>query len=161
DGRALFGDAQPVAVGISGALKADALAIGARFLTPAELDQVRREVRDIAERFPIQGTQFSLVRARQATEAVHTSNVLTAVMSLPLAPFRALQGVDTGAAAVRDFNRTALRFSTIVASLPEELRGEMLLLLYDVEELRAVRQGLTAFESTAASAERASLAMER
>jgi len=122
---------------------------------------VRKEVDDLAARFPIQGTQFSLVRARQAVQAVPTSNALTYVISLPLAPFRALQGVDSGAAAIRDFNQTARRFATIAAALPETLRSEMQLLLLDAEEMRAVRQGLTSFEQAAASAERASLAMER
>lgn len=161
DGRNLFGAEQPIATAAAELLVNDAFAIGARFLTGAELDAVRREVDHLADRFPIVGTQFSLARARQAGDAVRASNVLGEVMSLPLAPFRALQGVDSGAAAVRDFNQTARRFSTIVASLPEELRGEMLLLLFDAEELRAIRDGLAAFEQTAAGVERASLAMER
>lgn len=161
DGRALFGPAQDIAVSAAETLEADASSIGTRFLTPSELARVQTEVDDIAGRFPIQGTQFSLVRARQATEAVRSNNVLTEVASLPLAPFRALQGVDTGAAAVRDFNQTARRFATIVSTLPEELRGEMQLLLFDAEELRAVQQSLAAFESAASSADRASLAMEQ
>jgi hypothetical protein len=161
DGRQLFGASQHIAVSTAEVLEHDALEIGRRFLTTAELGNVRREVDDIAERFPIQGTQFSLVRARQATQAVRSSNILTEVMTLPLAPFRALQGVDTGAAAVRDFNQTARRFATIVAALPEDLRGEMQLLLLDAEELQAVQQALATFESAAASADRASLAMEQ
>jgi hypothetical protein len=161
DGRALFGESQPIAVAVAETLEKDALAIGERFLTPAELAGVRQEVDQLAERFPIQGTQFSLVRARQAVQAVPTSHAFSSVMSLPLAPFRALRGVDTGAAAVRDFNQTARRFSSIVAALPEELRGEIQLLLYDAEELRTIQQGLAAFELAAASADRASLAMEQ
>lgn len=161
DGSNLFGPSQPVAIDVATVLEADALAIGSRFLTPSELEGVRNEVEDLAARFPIQGTQFSLVRARQAVQAVPTSNALTYVISLPLAPFRALQGVDSGAAAIRDFNQTARRFATIAAALPETLRAEMQLLLLDAEELRAVRQGLSSFEQAAASAERASLAIER
>jgi hypothetical protein len=122
---------------------------------------VRQEVDRLAERFPIQGTQFSLVRARKAVEELPESSALIYAISLPLAPFRALQGVDAGAAAVRDFNQTARRFATIVAALPEELRGEMQLLLFDAEQLRSVRQGLAAFELASASLDRASLAMER
>lgn len=161
DGRSLFGDAQQLAVSTAETLEADAYAIGARFLTPSALRDVRGEVARLAERYPIQGTQFSLVRASQATQAVSSQGALYSVISLPLAPFRALQGVDTGAAAIRDFNQTARRIGTIAASLPGELRGEMQLLLFDLEELRAVRQGLAAFELAAASGERASLAMEQ
>jgi len=161
DGQNLFGTSQPIAVTAAETLEADAVVIGERFLTPTELAAVRREVDQLAERFPITGTQFSLVHARQATTALPSSNALTDVITLPLAPFRALQGVDTGAAAVRDFNQTARRFSTIVATLPEDLRDQMQLLLYDVEELRSMRQGLATFELAAASADRASLAIER
>lgn len=161
DGRNLFGVSQPIALTASEMLEADAVAIGQRFLTPAKLAAVRREVDQLAERFPITGTQFSLVRARQAVTAGSSSNALTDVITLPLAPFRALQGVDAGAAAVRDFNQTARRFSTIVAALPEDLRDQMQLLLHDVEELRSMRQGLATFELAAASADRASLAIER
>jgi hypothetical protein len=161
DGRSMFGPFQELAVSTAAALEADIFEIGSRFLSASELAEIRREVDEIAARFPIQGTQFSLVRARKATQAVRSSNVLTEVMTLPLAPFRALQGVDTGAAAIRDFNQTARRFATIVTALPEELRGEMQLLLLDAEELRGVQQGLAAFESAAASADRASLAMEQ
>jgi len=160
DGRSLFGESQPIAVTTAETLEEDALAIGARFLTAAELAAVKREVDGLAERYPIQGTQFSLVRARQAGQAIPASNALTEVITLPLAPFRALQGVDTGAAAIRDFNQTARRFSTVVAGLPEEVRGEMRLLFFDAEELQSVQQGLAAFELAAASAERASLAIE-
>jgi hypothetical protein len=161
DGRNLFGASQPIAGTAAETLEADAVAIGERFLTPTELAAVRREVDQLAERFPITGTQFSLVQARQAVTAVPSSNVLTDVIALPLAPFRALQGVDAGATAVREFNQTARRFSTIVAALPEDLRDQMQLLLLDVEDLRSMRQGLATFELAAASADRASLAIER
>jgi hypothetical protein len=161
DGRDLFGTSQPIAVAVAETLEADALAIGGMFLMPAELERARRDVDQIAERFPIQGTQFSMVHSRKAAEAVRGSSVLNDVITLPLAPFRALQSVDVGAAAVRDFNQTARRFSNIVAQLPEVLRGEMRLLLFDAEELGTVQQGLMAFEQAAASAERASLALEQ
>src|SRR5262245_32197277 len=161
DGRDLFGDYQPIAVNAARILEDDAVSIGARFLAPAELEEARREVDQIAERFPIQGTNFSLVRAQQAVDAVPPNSALMSVITLPLAPFRVFQGVDAGAAAMRDFNRTAERFSSIVSTLPEELRGQMQLLLFQAEDLRAVRQGIAALELAAASADRAALAVDR
>ena len=161
DGKALFGEDQPIALTTARILEEDAIAIGARFLAPSELEKVQKDVLLLAERYPIQGTNFSLVRAQQAVEAVPQSSALTSVVTLPLAPFRALQGVDAGAAAIRDFNRTAERFASIVAALPEEIRGQMQLLLFEAEELRAVTQGIAALELAAASADRASLAVDR
>src|SRR5512134_764090 len=118
DGRELFGDAQPIAVSVAETLEADAYAIGTRFLTPAELEEVRGEVGRLAERFPIRGTQFSLASASQAVHEAPSHGPLYNVVTLPLAPFRALRGVDTGAAAIRDFNQTARRIGVIAAALP-------------------------------------------
>ena len=72
------------------------------------------------------------------------------MLSIPLAPFRALEGVDSGAQAIREFNVTARRFTNVAAGLPEELRGELELFLYDFEDRDTVVQGLAAFETLSA-----------
>jgi hypothetical protein len=58
------------------------------------------------------------------------------------------------------FNATARQFSLIIAQLPEQLRTEMQLLLYDVEDRETVVDSLATIEAMAASAERASLAID-
>jgi hypothetical protein len=161
DGNDLFGDLQPVAVSTSSILLDDALAVGARFIEPEYLAVVKAEVAELAARFPIQGTQFSMLRASEVVEAARGSGAFAYVTSLPLAPFTALRGVDNGAAAVRDFNLTAQRFSTVVAGLPETLRGEMQILLLDADDLRTLNRSVAALEVASASAARASLAMEQ
>ena len=65
-----------------------------------------------------------------ATETTHdapryTSPSLMAVLTLPLAPFTALDGVDSGAEAIRDFNATARPFSRIMAQMPAQIRAEI------------------------------------
>jgi hypothetical protein len=161
DGRALFAAQQPLAVGAARDLEQRALDIGTRFLTRAELTRVRLAVDALAKRYPIQGTDFSLLRASGARQAAPSSDVLSSVLSLPLAPFHALEGVDTGAAAIQEFNQTARRFASIVQQLPDQVRGQAQLLLYDVEDRDTVVQGLAAFESLAASADRASASLEQ
>jgi hypothetical protein len=161
DGRALFAEDQQIAVNAAQQLEQDALDIGSRFLTKAELERVAAEVDDLATRFPIQGTSFSLVRASQAVRQAKSNQTLGSLLTLPLAPFAALQGVDSGAAAIREFNQTARRFAGIVQRLPGQVRGEAELFLYDVEDRDTVEQGLAALKLVAASAERASLSIER
>jgi hypothetical protein len=161
DGRALFGDLQPIAENAAQQLEQDALDIGAHFLTRTELERVAKEVDDLATRFPIQGTSFSFLRASQAARQVKSNQTLGSLLTLPLAPFAALQGVDSGAAAIREFNQTARRFAGIVQRLPGQIRGETELLLYDVEDRETVEKGLAALELLAASADRASLSVEK
>ncbi len=161
DGRALFGAQQSIAVEAANSLEQDALQIGALFLSPEKQQQVQADVEAIARKNPIVGRDFSLQRVRNVSQQAASSASLMSVLTLPLAPFRALEGVDTGAGAIRDFNATASMFSRIVAQLPAQLRAESELLLYDVEDRETVIQSVAAIEMMAASAQRASESIER
>ena len=78
-----------------------------------------------------------------------------------MSPVRALEGVGSGASAIHDFNETAARFASVVATLPELIRWELELLLFEVEERQSVTRLLAALESVSESAVRASLAIDR
>jgi septal ring factor EnvC (AmiA/AmiB activator) len=56
-----------------------------------------------------------------------------------MAPFRAVGGVDRGAAAIERFTDTADQFSEIVEEMPESARWQALLLLYDMQETEFVQ----------------------
>ncbi|HEX5067808.1 MAG TPA: hypothetical protein VFY49_16935, partial [Myxococcota bacterium] len=157
DGKDLFGPQQPIAIETAQRLEQQAADIGQRFLKKQELAAVVAEVKRYAAQFPIQGREFSMQRAISGAAQLQQSDLFTQVLSIPLAPFRALEGVDSGAQAIREFNVTARRFNDILAQLPEQLRGELELLLYDVEDRETVMEGLAAFQSLAQSADRASV----
>ncbi len=161
EGRELFGAQQSIAIDAAEQLQSDAVEIGARFLTPARQAKVTAEIEALVAKSPIVGRDFSVQRLQSARAKIQSSESLLSVLTLPLAPFKALEGVDSGAQAIRDFNVTAQQFSLIIAQLPEQLRTEMQLLLYDVEDRETVVHSLAAIEAMAASAERASLAIER
>jgi len=161
DGRALFGAQQSIAVDAANSLEQDALQIGALFLSPETQQQVKADVEALARKNPIVGRDFSLQRVKSVSRQAASSGSLMSVLTFPLAPFRALEGVDSGAAAIRDFNATADVFSRIVAQLPAQLRAESELLLYDVEDRETVIQSVAAIEMMAASAQRASESIER
>ena len=156
DGRDLFGPQQPIAIDAAKRLEQQAIEIGQRFLKRAELQRVVAEVDENAEHFPIQGREFSLQRAISGTLQLQESDLITSVLSIPLAPFRALQGVDSGAQAIREFNVTARRFTDVASNLPEQIRGQLELFMYDFEDRETVEKGLAAFQSLSESADRAS-----
>jgi hypothetical protein len=161
DGRALFGAQQSIAVDAANLLEQDALQIGAQFLSPEGQQQVKAEVEALVRKNPIVGRDFSLQRVQSVSLEVASSPSLMSVLTLPLAPFKALEGVDSGARAIRDFNATANVFSRIVAQMPAQIRAESELLLYDVEDRETVIQSVAAIERMAASAQRASESIER
>jgi hypothetical protein len=117
DGRALFGAQQPIAVDAANSLEQDALQIGALFLSPEKQQQVKSEVEVLARKNPIVGRDFSLQRVKNVSQQAASSASLMSVLTFPLAPFKALEGVDSGAAASR-FQRHRRVFSRIVARCP-------------------------------------------
>ena len=161
DGRALFGAQQSIAVDAANIIEEDALQIGAQFLSPDNQQQVKADVEALARKNPIVGRDFSLQRVQSVSLAAASSQSLMSVLTLPLAPFTALRGVDSGAAAIRDFNATANVFSRIVAQLPAQIRAESELLLYEVEDRDTMIRSVAAIETMAASAQRASESIER
>lgn len=161
EGRNLFGAQQHIAVEAAEWLRDDAKDIAARLLPPDKLAKVMEEVTALVDKNPIVGRDFSLQRIVQARTKLSTSSSLMGVLTLPLAPFKALEGVDSGAESIRDFNVTARQFSLIVAQLPDQLRTQMELFLYDVEDRQTVIESVAAMQAMADSAQRASLAIEK
>ena len=72
---------------------------------------------------------------------------------IPLSPFRALQGVDQGAQAIREFNETAQEISRIVSSMPLLIRWNLELLAFELGQQGDIASGLENFDSLARSAE--------
>ena len=77
-----------------------------------------------------------------------------------MSPFRALGGVSEGAVAIREFNDTAIRFSTVVEGLPDQIRWQSELLLFDLESRDATVRALAAGEALAESANRMTAAVD-
>lgn len=159
EGKALFGAEQPLAVAEAERLEADARSVGTRFLTTRELARVLAEVEALAARHPIRGV-FQAEGVVAGFEAAGSRGTFGWVLDIPMAPFRALEGVDEGARAIHAFNQTARRFSDVVARLPEVMRWHVELLLYDVEERETLVSGRESFALLAESAERLSRSAE-
>jgi len=161
DGAKVFGPEQPIAVEAARQLSEDFWQIGALFLNEAELAKFRAEVEDYAGGPSISGSDFTVANVRRRVRQVRQDGRFDWVVDLPMSPFRALEGVGSGAEAIHDFNETAMRFAQTVEALPEQLRWQSQLLLYDVESRESLITALDALESVAESARLLSTAAER
>ncbi len=138
EGSTLYGEHQQIAVGAARQNEAEIERIGRMFLGDDVFAETRNQVHEFARTHPIRGTYSKLVV--YATEArKDESNAFGKILSVPMAPFRAVGGVDRGAAAIERFTDTADRFSDVVEELPESARWQSLLLLYDMEETDVVQ----------------------
>lgn len=160
EGAALFDEYQDIAVVAAQRIEEDALEVGALFLSPAALKGVRWQVEEIARRNPIRGV-FLLETVLNAYRTIEASGAFDWVFSIPLSPFRALEGVDAGAQAIREFNLTAQQFADLVARLPERARWESELLFYDLENRETMESLVASVAAIGASAERLSASAER
>jgi hypothetical protein len=155
-GVGAFGDQQQLAVDASADLLAAAIELGERFLTEKQLARVTSEVETQVRQQPIRG-EFVAEQVQSLAAETAASPIFDWVTAIPLSPFRALQGVDEGAQAIREFNETAMQFSRTVASMPRLIRWNLELLALDVSQQGDIGASLQNFDALARSAESISL----
>jgi hypothetical protein len=157
EGAQLFGKDQKIAIEAGEDLERSIEQIGARFLSKEELERITQQVDAFSRKHPMRG-EFVVDTVENYSDATAVGGPFDWLVRIPLSPFKALQGVDSGAQAIREFNQTALRFSQIAATIPTFLRWNLELLAYDIENHHTVVSGLAAFESMAQSAQQLSAA---
>lgn len=150
EGSKLFEPHQEIALSAATQIEAEIERIAQRLLEPTIFAETQRDLRAFALANPIQGA-FSKTLLYTSEVKKGAPGPVETVISLPLAPFRAIEGVDRGAAAIRSFSLTAERFSDIVEELPESIRWQLLLLLYEFEESELAKSFLTSLERVATS----------
>jgi hypothetical protein len=151
-GRDLYGPQQPIAVGALDEVSRDAGQIGALFLTSAQQADLRAQVEALARANPIRGV-WVFETANAVVEASEPGGPFDWVVGVPLSPFRALEGVDAGAQAVRELNVTAWRFNQILAAMPRVLRWNIELLSYELEQRPGVESARASFAELARSSD--------
>ncbi len=161
DGAQVFGASQPIAVEAARELEEDFYAMATSWLSPQEVARLRTEVSAYDRGRVISGSDFTVAGVRRQVEQVRESGRFDFLLSVPLSPFRALEGVGSGAAAISDFNDTAIRFARIVEGLPKQLRWQSELLLYDVESRESLIGALAALDSFTESARQLAAVAQR
>lgn len=133
EARAMYGDHQKIAINTAKDLEAKIEAIGRSFLTEEVLAETRKQLRTFALSNPIKGA-FSNVVVYATEVREGQPNLFASVIGIPMSPFKAMKGVERTADAIHRFTDTAGSFSEIVEDLPESVRWQALLLLYDLQE---------------------------
>jgi hypothetical protein len=133
EGSTMFGDNQTIAVAAAEFIEEEIEIIGALFLQEEAFTETREHIHRFAGTKPIQGT-FSRTVAYVPEIEEGRPTVFTDVLELPMAPFKALGGVDRGATAIHGFTNVADHFSGVIEGLPESTRWQLMLLLLEMEE---------------------------
>ncbi|MFI5314717.1 MAG: hypothetical protein ACHQ6T_03380 [Myxococcota bacterium] len=160
-GASLFGAQQPIALETAKEIEQNALKLGQSFLPPEKLAELHAEVEELARQHPLRG-EFLRERIQVGLAKAETGGAFDDIIGIPMAPFRAIGGVESGAQAIHEFNGTAAQFTEIVDQLPQRMRWQLELLSYDLQENGGVlEQSLDSMQRVAESASRLSLAAER
>ena len=101
----------------------------ASFLPPESLKQAILGVDEYVRNFTIAGEGANVTRISFSDTAV--GGMLGGVMSLPMAPFRAMEGVGKGGDAAESLVTVANRFTTVVERMPEHIGWQLEMLMLD------------------------------
>ncbi|MHC4521773.1 MAG: hypothetical protein ACYTAS_24535 [Planctomycetota bacterium] len=153
EGRTLYGEQQDVVIAAAREIETEMERISQLFLKDDIFDQTRRQIHSFAAQNPITGTFSNVVVYATRTQA-GKPNPFTSALSIPMAPFTALKGVDRTAGAIYSVRGSMERISDIVEELPESARWQLLLLLLemqDTEVVKTVLESMTTFSQASAT----------
>jgi hypothetical protein len=160
EGSTLYGEHQGIALEAARLNRGEIERIGRAFMTEDVFSETQSKVEAFAKAHPIRGMFSKLVVYAIETKAGE-QNPFARVLTLPMAPFRAVEGVDRGAQAISRFRDTAERFTDIVEDFPESARWQLLLLLYDMGEMELVEAAMSNMTKFSQSSERLAEAAEK
>lgn len=146
-----LGPLQPIAVQAAERLENEAFSIAQKLLTPKEVTRLRTEAEELIAESP--GGVVTPQSMVTALSRAKSSPDLAWVMSVPLAPFRALSGVSDTAQAINHFSETGRYFADTVAVLPQVTRWQLELILHDFEDQETVRELVSRWGAMAESAQ--------
>ncbi len=157
-GQDVFGPHQQLAVDAANELEDNILRIGTNFLPEARTKKLRKEVREYAKEHEIRGKNFSVESFQSFVQKVKKQrDIFTSIVNVPLSPFSALQGVGNTPAAVHGVKRAVQDMTAVAEGLPQVVRWQTELLMYDIENRDTVEQTLAQmkkFNQTAAKLEK-------
>lgn len=152
-GSRFFGEYQHFIVEAVKGNEAEIERIGRLLLDDEMFAETRRNIHAFTARNPIKDTYSNgVVYATQVRPG--EPNPYVDVVTLPLAPFEALRGVDRTALAIDKFSNTAARFADVVEGFPETSKWQMQLLLYDLEETEMAKSFLASVSQLSESSAR-------
>jgi hypothetical protein len=150
EGSRLYGEHQHVAVAAARQMEEAIEQIAKMFLQGDVFEETRRQIDSFAGQNPMTGTFSNVVVFATKSEPGQPSP-FTSVVSIPMAPFTALKGVDRTAGAIYSVGNSMERISDIVEELPESTRWQLLLLLMEMGETEVIQTVLTSMSTFSGS----------
>ncbi len=132
-GQSAHGDQQSQVIAFINTAEENIDRIGQLFLKPKQFEELKKSIYRFAQQYPIERDYASLVvYATQQEES--EAGVLMQTLRIPMAPIRALEGVDNTANAISKVSDSIGRFTDIAEQMPESTRWQMSILVDDFEE---------------------------
>ena len=152
DGKTLHGDQQAIAVKYIQQADDEITNIARMFLKPEQFDKIRTNLQVFAQKYPITGTYGNLIVYATQEEAKEVGPFLQ-TLSIPMAPIRAMEGVDNTADAINRVRDSVDRFTDMAQQLPETSRWQLSILMDDFEESEMTQSFLTSLSQFSQSTE--------
>jgi hypothetical protein len=138
EGSKIFGEYQDIALNSAIRIEERIEEIGRQFLKEDTFLETRRQVHNFARQNPMTGTFSNVIMFATETKPGEP-NAFDNALSIPMAPFTALKGVDKTATAIREASGSLDNMTDVVQNLPESARWQLLLLLLEIEDIEAVK----------------------
>ena len=132
-GRSAHGDQQSQVIAFIDTAEENIDRIGQLFLKPKQFEELKKSIHRFAQQHPIERDYANLiVYATQQEES--EAGVLMQTLRIPMAPIRALEGVDNTANAIHKVSDSVDRFTDVAEQMPESTRLQMTILVDDFED---------------------------
>jgi hypothetical protein len=142
EGSNLFGKHQDIAIAAFEKIDTEIERIGGRFLKKDTFTKTQKKINDFAHANPITGIFSNTILYVTEVES-GKPGLFDDVVGIPMAPFKAIGGVDRTASAIYGLRDSAHRVSDVIEELPESARWQLLLLLMEMKETELVKSILT------------------
>ena len=152
-GQSAHGDQQPQVIAFIDTAEENIDRIGQLFLKPKQFEDLKKSIYRFAQQYPIERDYSSLVvYATQQKES--EAGVLAQTLRIPMAPIRALEGVDNTANAIHKVSNSVDRFTDVAEQMPESTRWQMSILVDDFEESEMTQSFLKSLDDFSKSSTR-------
>jgi hypothetical protein len=152
-GRTIHGDQQPQVLALVDEIEGNFERIGRLFLTAGQFEELKKNIYRFAVQHPVDGTYSNLI-VFATQEKKEEVGVLMKTLSIPMAPIRAMEGVDNTATAILRVGDSVERFTNIAQQMPESTRWQMSILVDDFEESEMAQSFLKSVDDFSQSSTR-------
>ncbi|MHC4287420.1 MAG: hypothetical protein ACYSSJ_03865 [Planctomycetota bacterium] len=152
-GSSIHGDQQHLAIEFVEKVLEYIERVGHLFLNDEQFEELKRGVYRFAVQNPIDGRYSNLI-VFATQERKEEVGVLMKTLSIPMAPIRAMEGVDNTATAILRVRDSIERFNDVAEQMPESMRWQMSILVDDFEESEMAQSFLKSVDDFSESSNR-------